>query len=101
MHIIVDKDKKQFHLSPATIRHIKYFHKIDNPKSFVERTLKAPLAIIESKWEKKTYLYYARKEKRLYRVAVVDMVHNRIKTAYVERKIKEGKVIWISPRLMN
>lgn len=101
MCIIEDKDRKRFHLSPATIRHIKYFHKIDNPEGFVEKILKLPLAIIESKWQEDTYLYYSQRGKQLYRVVVVDTAHKRIKTAYVERKIKEGKLIWVSPKLMN
>ncbi|MBN2097563.1 MAG: hypothetical protein JW714_03675 [Candidatus Omnitrophica bacterium] len=101
MCIVEDKDSKKFYLSSGTIKHIKYFHKIDNPESFVKRVLKSPLAIVESKWEENTYLYYAQKGKQLYSVVVVDTTHKRIKTAYLERKIKEGKVIWVSPKLMN
>lgn len=101
MCIVEDKDKKQFHLSPETIRHIKYFHKINNPEDFVRRVLKSPITIIESKWEEKTYLYYTPKGKQLYNVVVVDMMHKRIKTAYVERTIKEGKIIWVSPKLIS
>lgn len=101
MCIIEDKDKRRFYLSPGTIKHIKYFHKIDNPEGFIRVVLKSPLAIIESKWEAKTDLYYAQRGKGSYRVVVVDTTHNRIKTAYMERKIKEGKIKWISPKLIN
>jgi len=62
--------------------------------------LKTPDAIIESNWEEGTYLYYKKRNHR-YMLVVVNMTHESIKTAYLERKLKDGKIIWINPKIVG
>ncbi|MBI1926348.1 hypothetical protein HYR99_19150 [Candidatus Poribacteria bacterium] len=62
--------------------------------------LKTPDAIVESNWDAETYLYY---KKRLhgYKVVVANVTQKFIKTAYLERQLKEGKILWLNPKLMR
>jgi hypothetical protein len=75
-------------------------HRIANPVEFVKDVLANPDAIIESNWEEETVLYY-KKRRHGYKLVVVNILQNLIKTAYLERRIKEGKIIWLNPKMVR
>jgi hypothetical protein len=100
MEFIKDKDGNIFELRDSTINHIRNEHRIANPVEFVKDVLASPDAIIESNWEEGTILYY-KKRRHGYKLVVVNIPQNLIKTAYLERRIKEGKIIWLNPKMVR
>ena len=100
MEFIQDKDGERFELHDTTIRHIQQEHRILNPVGFVREVLQTPDAIVESNWDAGTYLYY-KKQRRGYKVVVANFTQKLIKTAYLERQLKEGKILWLNPKVMR
>jgi hypothetical protein len=98
MNQVIDIEGYIYYLFESTVQHIKIEHCIENPIDFIIDVVDNPDLIIESSWEKDTYLYY-RKRKSGYQVVVASKVSQKIKTAYLDRKIKQGKIIWINPKI--
>ncbi|MBM3240028.1 hypothetical protein FJZ31_27390 [Candidatus Poribacteria bacterium] len=101
MEFINDKDGNIFELRDSTINHIRDGHRIANPVEFVKEVLASLDAIIESNWEEGTILYYKKRRRSSYKLVVVNMPQNLIKTAYLERRMKEGKIIWLNPKMVR
>lgn len=100
MKVLHDKDGKDFILTKDTWNHIQRYHPEIKTIEQIEVILKEPDTIVRSNWEKESLLYY-KKIGHLYRVVVVHTVEKRIKTTLTERKIKEGEIIWLNPKIMN
>lgn len=100
MELIQGKNGNQFELGDMTIRHIQQEHRILDVVRFVTEVLKTPDAIVESNWDAETHLYY-KKRRHGYKVVVANVTQTFIKTAYLERQLKEGKILWLNPKLMR
>lgn len=100
MRWLADKDGNEFILYDETWRHIRRFHPEITSVEIIESILLEPDVIIKSSWDPESVLYYQR-HGYLYRVVVVNIVEQRIKTTLTERKIKEGEILWLHPKLLG
>ena len=98
IHKIIDKDGFIYNLYESTIQHIRTDHCIESPIELVRDIIQNPDIIVESNWEKHTFLYYKKMTKG-YKVVVASKLSLKIKTAYFERKLKQGKILWINPKI--
>ena len=96
-----DKDGRIFELSWAGYEHIKREHCIEDPAGFIRDTLLEPFAIVEDKTKHDRWIYHRDYRKNLYKVVVVSLADNRIKTAFISDSVKGGKIIWLSKKLIN
>ena len=97
----LDKDGKEYLLSPTTYKHIKRDHCINDPASFIKDTLLKPFAIVEDKTKSDRWIYHKDYRDNLYKVVVVCISTLRIKTAFISRDVKGDKVLWISEDLIR
>lgn len=96
-----DKDGKTFILSPMGYEHIRREHCIDDPVDFIKDTLLDPFAIVEDKSKHDRWIYHKDLRRNLYKVVVVSIADNRIKTAFISDSVKGGKIIWLSKKLIS
>lgn len=96
---VKDKDGNEFALYDETWRHIRQFHPEISRVEIIESVLLEPDVMMRSSWDPNSLLYY-RRCGHLYRVVVVQTEERRIKTTLTERKIKEGEIVWLNPRLL-
>ena len=96
-----DKDGRTFILSPIGYEHIRREHCIEDPTNFIKDTLLDPFAIVEDKSRHDRWIYHRDFKKNLYKVVVVSLADNRVKTAFVSDSVKGGKIIWLNKRLIN
>ncbi len=92
----LEKDGHVVWLSPATAKHIRNKHGILELDAFIRDTLREPTAILRSKWEPDTRLYF-KASGHLYKAVIVAWASRRIKTAHLMRAIEGGEAIWRAP----
>ncbi len=85
----VDNNGHRLWLSQITEEHIRTKHQIPEPGAFIRDVLAEPVAILRSKWEAETRIYF-KPFGQLYKAVVVSWNHRRIKTAHLMRKIEGG-----------
>ena len=95
-----DKDGAILWLSAATELHIKEKHRIQDTVGFITQTLREPVAILQSKWEAGTRIYF-KPTGHLYQAVVVSWTQRRIKTAHLMRAIEGGQPLWRDPNLRD
>jgi len=100
MRWLRDKDDNEFILYDETWQHIRMFHPEITGVEDIETVLQDPDVIMRSNWDPDSILYYKR-HGHLYRVVVVQIVEKRIKTTLTERRIKEGEIVWLNPKLLG
>ncbi len=96
-----DKDGRSFILSPIGYEHIQREHCIDDPVKFIKDTLLEPFAIVEDKSKHDRWIYHKDYKRGLYKVVVVSLADNRIKTAFISDSIKGGKIVWLKKKWIN
>jgi hypothetical protein len=92
----LEKDGHVVRLSPATAKHIREKHGILDLDTFIAEALREPTAILHSKWEPDTRLYF-KASGHLYKAVIVAWASRRIKTAHLMRAIEGGDAIWRAP----
>ena len=83
-------------LSPATEVHIRDKHRLTDTKRFITETLAQPIAILRSKWEPDTRIYF-KPAGRYYQAVIVAWTARRIKTAHLMRHIEGVDRLWSAP----
>lgn len=91
-----EKDGHVVWLSASTEEHIRTKHKILDPAAFIADTLTEPVAVLQSKWEPDTRIYF-KMTGHLYKAVIVSWARRRIKTAHVMRTIEGGEILWRAP----
>lgn len=93
-----EKDGQVVWLLPQTERHIQDKHGLIEAEAFIADTLSNPIAILRSKWEPDTRIYF-KASGHLYQAVIVSWLQRRIKTAHLMRRIEGGDMLWhASPR---
>ena len=96
-----DKDGRIFVLSAMGYQHIKREHSIQDPIEFIKDTLLDPFAIVEDKIKHDRWIYHKDFRRNLFKVVVVSLSDQRVKTAFISDKIKGGKIIWLSKKMIS
>ena len=96
-----DKDGRVFLLSSTGYEHIKREHCIKDPIDFIKDTLLDPFAIVEDKFRHDRWVYHKDFRSKLYKVVVVSLTDDRIKTAFISDSVRGGKIIWLNKKLIS
>lgn len=91
-----EKDGQLVWLSVATEEHIRTKHRIFDPVAFIADTLADPVAVLQSKWEPDTRIYF-KTAGHLYKAVIASWTQRRIKIAHFMRTVEGGETVWRVP----